>query len=61
MTNNPALTAITLMMGEEVAEPKSATEIHVLSLGTGRTIQFIEGDKHDWGLAPLPRAKVSAT
>lgn len=50
MSNNPALIAVTTAMSEETETSYPASHIHVLSLGTGRTIQYIDGDKHDWGI-----------
>ena len=50
MCNNPALAAISTLMSERAAQPKTPKQIHVLSLGTGRLSQFIDGDQHDWGM-----------
>ncbi|KAL6049194.1 Cell division cycle protein 45 [Balamuthia mandrillaris] len=50
MTNDPALTAICMLMNQNAADPKQPHQLHVLSLGTGRASQFIDGDQHDWGI-----------
>ena len=50
MCNNPALAAISALMSERAAQPKTPKQIHILSLGTGRLSQFIDGDQHDWGM-----------
>lgn len=50
MCNNPALAAISTLMSERAAQPKTPKQIHILSLGTGRLSQFIDGDQHDWGM-----------
>jgi len=50
MCNNPALAAISVLMSEKVEAPKTPQQIHILSLGTGRLSQFIDGDAHDWGM-----------
>jgi patatin-like phospholipase/acyl hydrolase len=50
MCNNPALAAISALMSERAAQPKTPKQIHILSLGTGRLSQFIDGEQHDWGM-----------
>jgi hypothetical protein len=79
MVNNPALSALGMVMSEKVpfapsplvtvVTPLSLTSqlgrlscreqvvdrqdparIHMLSLGTGRMVQYVEGDNLDWGM-----------
>lgn len=84
MVNNPALTALSLVMSEKVPhvigpricwrsglsacvqieERQDPRRVHLLSLGTGRMVQFIDGENLDWGMiqwAPkLPELVVKA-
>lgn len=64
MVNNPALSALSMVMSEKVVERQDPSRIHMLSLGTGRMVQFVEGDNLDWGMiqwAPkLPELIVKA-
>ncbi|KAL6055114.1 Phospholipase, patatin family protein [Balamuthia mandrillaris] len=50
MVNNPALTALTTVISEEVVEKKDLDKVHILSLGTGKLSQFLDGLEHDWGM-----------
>ncbi|KAL6066227.1 Phospholipase, patatin family protein, variant 2 [Balamuthia mandrillaris] len=50
MVNNPALTALTTVISEEVVEKKDLDKVHILSLGTGKLSQFLDGSEHDWGM-----------
>lgn len=50
MVNDPSLIALTAAMSTDLLEPVCSQRVHMLSLGTGRTSTFIEGDRHDWGM-----------
>lgn len=48
---NPSMCALAQTQDERVAADERAEldEIRLLSLGTGRSLEYLEGDDHDWG------------
>lgn len=60
VANNPAMAALAEAIHSTGADLR---EIKLLSLGTGRSLEYVKGKRHDWGLtqwAPLLSRLVSA-
>jgi hypothetical protein len=49
--NNPSMCALALTQDERIPTEERCElhEIRMLSLGTGRSLEHIEGERHDWG------------
>ncbi|KAL6052393.1 hypothetical protein QOT17_018632 [Balamuthia mandrillaris] len=53
--HNPSMAAVTAASSPDFAHRRRLDQIEVLSLGTGRIAQFVEGEDHDWGLMQWAR------
>lgn len=52
VANNPSMAALAQVLDTRaVPRPAPLDKISLLSLGTGRNLMRIEGDRHDWGQA----------
>lgn len=59
---NPALCALTLSLDAAVqARPAALDNVRVFSVGTGRSPQYIEGERLQWGLSQWARPLIGVT
>jgi patatin-like phospholipase/acyl hydrolase len=57
---NPSMCALAQTQDERIgAERAELHEVRLLSLGTGRSLERIEGDRHDWGYLQWVRPLIS--
>ena len=57
--NNPAMCALAQTQDERYNPTPSLKDVHLLSLGTGTNMQFIQGKSLDWGYAKWAKPLVT--
>lgn len=53
--HNPCMTAVASVISPEHANQQKLSQLEVLSLGTGRIAQYVEGEDLDWGIMQWAR------
>jgi uncharacterized protein len=57
---NPSMCALAQTQDERIGDERAELhEVRLLSLGTGRSLERIEGDRHDWGYLQWVRPLIS--
>jgi len=54
--NNPSMCALAQTQDARIGRTAALDEVALLSLGTGSSLIYIRGSKHDWGYAPWAQA-----
>jgi patatin-like phospholipase/acyl hydrolase len=57
--NNPSMCALAQTQDSRYPPTRSLDEVAMLSLGTGTSLQYIEGRSHDWGYTQWVRPLIS--
>ncbi len=53
--HNPTMAAVSSVTSPDHLHQQRHSQLEVLSLGTGRMAQYIEGDELDWGIMQWAR------
>jgi patatin-like phospholipase/acyl hydrolase len=57
--NNPAMCALAQTQDSRYSPTPSLDDVHLLSIGTGTSLQYIKGKSHDWGYAQWVKPLIS--